>query len=713
MTLKKLPGSLRSIKEKAPLLIARISAASVHWPMRRKVRTVFGVTGLTMAALALITIGSLFAIRSSVGEVTELADINQALLRVQARSIAAQSLLKDYVIRPDEHLATEVDKTLVEALESLDDADAAAGTLDQEDALTAVRAALKATRASSAKIVNAQRTIGVQVGKELDVRGPIIAGKLRIIAEQTHGSGRHDASYAASVAQALYLEMRVNVTRYRAAPNAATAQLAKSNLLDLEDAMNILFEKLEGTPQLAVADKIIAELVAYDKAFDRVIGATKIRDREVNGILQNSGPALARNANAIVNAIDGVQGRRTLYVQAASLGAVTVAIIASAIGIGVALLAGLLVQRLITRPIAEMAEGMNRLAAGDLIIDIDGTDRKDEIGDMARAVEIFRSNAQKIDERRSATLLAERREVEREQQQAREREEERIRAEGERRTAMLALADRFETNVRSVVEAVSALAQQIETDATLVSQTVNESGRLTADVAITATQASQSSLIVANATEEMSLSIAHVAEQIGSAARIAQEASQNAAATDAVVSDLIADTETIEDVVGLIARIAGQTNLLALNATIEAARAGAAGRGFAIVASEIKNLASQTGDAAKEVAEKIARARCSSGSAASALTGIARIIGQVNDIAGSVATAMDQQATTTSQIAQSTSQAADGSQNVAQIIAQVHDGVGATGRAAQETLRAAANLNRQADTLKVSVDDFLSTVRAA
>lgn len=713
MNIASLGGPLQRASDQLTEWFGRLSAASTGWKMSRKIRLVFGATALAMATLALITISSLLVIRASVGGVTSLATANKALLRVQTRSIVAQGLLKDYVIRPDDRTAKQLTTTLSSALDALDGAHAAAETLGQVESLTAVRSALNATQASAARIVAAQNMIGTQIASQLDVHGPSIANKLRLITEQAHAAGKGSATYAASVAQARYLEMRVNVTRYVAAPNPTTAKLVKANLLDLEDATNLLFEELEGTPMLASADRAIAELVAYDKAFDRVVAATAVRNREVEHVLHDSGPLLADNADRIVRAIEGVQGSKTFYAQAAVGGAVMIVLLAASIGIAIAVFAGILMQRLVTRPIVRMAEEMGSLAAGRLGVEMAETARSDEVGDMARAVEIFRSNAREIDERRSAALAAERQEIEREQARARDREAERVRADNERRGAMLALADIFETNVRHVVDSVGALAEQIEQDARLVSKTVDHSGVLTADVTVAATRASQNSLIVANATEEMSLSIAQVAAQIGNAAQIARDAADSANATDAIVGDLVADTQSIEDIVSLIAEVARQTNLLALNATIEAARAGAAGQGFAVVASEIKQLAHQTGEAAKDVAARIGRARGTSELAANALTDIARTIGQINGIATSVASAMEQQSMTTGQIATSTSQAADGSHNVATIIAQVHDGIDATGRAAQETLDAAADLSRQAESLRLTVDDFLATVRAA
>jgi len=700
-------------RQLAAVQVERISVLSTGWRMSRKIRLVFGATAAAMATLALITMASLVAIHWSVGRVTDLAQGNQALLRVQTRTISAQGLLKDYVIRPDDRTADELLATLKASLDSLDDAHNAAEALGQSEALENVRTALKSTILSANRIVAAQKTISAEVSKELDVRGPLIAEKLRSITEKAHNGGNSAASYATGLAQARYLEMRVNVTRYMVEPNVATAKQVHQNQLDLEDATNLAFEELSGSPLLAAADKVIIDVVAYDTAFDRVVAATKIRNREVDRALNVSGPALARNVDRIVSAIDSAQGNTTLSAQAAAYGALMIVILASAAGILVTLIAGLLTQRLVTRPIAHMAEVMNGLASGDLAIEMAGLERSDEVGDMARAVEIFRANAHEVEERRAAALEAGREEIERQKAQSREREAERVRASGERRMAMLSLAANFEASVRGVVERVGAVSRQIEIEAKHVSQAVDESSFLAEDVAVAATQASHNSSIVATATEKMSASIADVTRQIGSAADIAKKASDSASATDAIVGDLIADTRSIEDVVALIAKVARQTNLLALNASIEAARAGSAGRGFAVVAAEIKNLANQAADATKDVAEKIARARGTSGLAANALTEIAQTLIDINSIASSVANSMAQQSATTGQIAESTGQAATGSQNVAHIVAQVSEGIGASGRAAQLTLSAAADLNCQAETLKLSVDDFLATIRAA
>lgn len=697
------------LRARAAERVEALSTASTGWRMNRKVGLTFGAIATAMFILGLVSVGSLAVVRSSVGGVTDLSGANQALLRVQTQAVAAEGQLKDYVIRPNDKLSAELTKTLDDAVGSLDDATKGAEAMGERQSLKAVRSALEGTRSSAGKIVAAQRTINEQVEKELLIRGPAIAQTLKSITEQSHNSGNAEASYSAAVAQAQYLEMRTNVTRYLSDSSPATAKQAKDDLLDLEDDMNVLFEKLQGSNLSGAADKVIVELVAFDKAFDKVIAATQLRNREVDRTLHVTGPALAQNADRIVRAINRVQGRATFAAQASSLTAILIVLIAAGIGIAVALFAGALTQRLIAHPITRMAERMRTLASGDLDIEISGTERSDEVGDMARAVEIFRANAREIDERRTAAIEAERRELEREHTLTREREA----IHAERRQAMLALADKFEASVRHIVESVGASAKQIESGAREVTATADESGQLTASVAAAATQASENSMVVAAASEQMSMSIAEVSKQIFDAAKVAQDAADRARSTDTIVSNLMSDTRTIEDVIALIADVARQTNLLALNATIEASRAGDAGRGFAVVASEIKTLAGRTANATEEIASKIAHTRDTTAKAASAITDVAQTIDEISGIATVVASAMEQQKITTAQIAESTNQAAQGSQNVAWNIDNVHKGVGATGRAAQEALRAADDLNQQAATLMGAVDSFLATVRAA
>jgi len=120
--------------------------------------------------------------------------------------------------------------------------------------------------------------------------------------------------------------------------------------------------------------------------------------------------------------------------------------------------------------------------------------------------------------------------------------------------------------------------------------------------------------------------------------------------------------QKIGDVVALITDIADQTNLLALNATIEAARAGDAGKGFAGVASEVKNLANQTAKATEEISIHITGIQQSSQESVTAIDGIGSTIGNINEVASAIAAAVEEQGAATQEIARDVEQAARGQQ---------------------------------------------------
>src|SRR5205814_6572324 len=121
----------------------------------------------------------------------------------------------------------------------------------------------------------------------------------------------------------------------------------------------------------------------------------------------------------------------------------------------------------------------------------------------------------------------------------------------------------------------------------------------------------------------------------------AAEAVRQAQKTDARIAELSAAASRIGDVVKLITAIAEQTNLLALNATIEAARAGEAGRGFAVVASEVKALATQTAKATDEIGTQIAAMQTATQDSVGAIKEIGGTIGRIAEIAATMAAAVE------------------------------------------------------------------------
>ena len=360
------------------------------------------------------------------------------------------------------------------------------------------------------------------------------------------------------------------------------------------------------------------------------------------------------------------------------------------------------ISRSVSEPLARMSAILERLTSQDYSVDIDESQRSDEIGALARAAMALRETG------------LEKAQLEASEAQLRERETESSqRAEAQRRAALAATADDFEKSVMDVVNTVAAIANQIETGSEETSAAAERSRTISSSVAAAAGQASGNVQAMAAATRQMSKSIAEVAQQVSQSSSIAQRAVDKAQDTDEIVSGLAESAQKIGEVIGLIQSVAGQTNLLALNATIEAARAGEAGRGFAVVAGEIKNLAGQTASATAAITDQIMSMQQVSSEAAEAIAHIRGTNVELNHILSSVAAAVEEQAMATQQISESTVEVAAGTDNVAQSIAEVREGAKATEVAARDGLSAASELARQANGLKGEVERFLRDVRAA
>jgi len=354
-----------------------------------------------------------------------------------------------------------------------------------------------------------------------------------------------------------------------------------------------------------------------------------------------------------------------------------------------------LIARAVSRQVCGMTDVMTRLAGGDLGVDIPGGDKSNEMGRMARAVAIFRDNA------------AERRRLEAIQ------ETEKARAEAERRRAMRDLAAEFERRVGGIVGTVSSAATELEAAAQTLSASAEEASAQSTAVAGASEEATANVQSVAAATEELSTTVGEVGRQVERSAEIAAKASSEADATRSQVDGLSSAAEHIGSIVQLIQEIAAKTNLLALNATIEAARAGEAGRGFAIVAQEVKGLATQTADATAEIGSQVQAIQSSTKFATDAISAIGRTIGEMNGIAGAIAAAVEEQGATTREIARNLGQAARGAADVTSNIAGVSTAAESSSAASAQVLAAAGELSHQANALRGAVDTFLADIRAA
>jgi methyl-accepting chemotaxis protein len=384
----------------------------------------------------------------------------------------------------------------------------------------------------------------------------------------------------------------------------------------------------------------------------------------------------------------------------------------------VTLLFAALMNRGVVRPLKALTAGMRRLADGDFDIVLPGLGRGDEIGAVAAAVEAFKIKAREK-ARREAEAEEARAHAEQEaRHSAAEREALHQRQLVEqagiaRKAEMRRLADEFEAAVGGVVEAVSSAATELEAAAGTLSDTARSTQDLTASVAEASHEASANVQSVASAAEEMSSSVAEIGRHVETSGRITDEAVTQAHATDGRIGELSSAASRIGDVVKLITAIAEQTNLLALNATIEAARAGEAGRGFAVVASEVKALAGQTAKATEEIGTHISGMQTATADSVAAIKEIAGTIARVSEIAGSIAAAVEEQGAATAEIARNANEAHKGTAEVAGKVAAVERGATETGAASTQVLSSAASLARESSRLRLEVDKFLASVRAA
>ncbi len=394
------------------------------------------------------------------------------------------------------------------------------------------------------------------------------------------------------------------------------------------------------------------------------------------------------------------------------------------ITIGVGAAAIWFVLKRIVGPILGLTRTMKRLTENDLEVEVRGTDRGDEIGDMARSVQVFKDNALekiRLEQEQKESEERQRREREEAEQREREKEEARRKREQEqeeaqrqqRREEMLALADKFESSVMEVVEAVSSAAGEMETAAQTMSETAEDTTRKSSTVASTAEQANSSLQMVASAAEELSASVREIAEQTNTSSTSAKDAVQRTEKASGDIRELVDAAQRIGDVVNLINDIAEQTNLLALNATIEAARAGEAGKGFAVVASEVKSLANQTAKATSEISGQIAGMQGATDKAVDAIEAIQKIITEIDSTAVSIASSVEEQDASTQEIARNVSEVSGGAQEISREMQVLNEEAASTGKSAGQVLDAARNMTRQSGDLRQQVEDFLSSIRSA
>ncbi|OKH88912.1 methyl-accepting chemotaxis protein [Thalassospira sp. TSL5-1] len=457
-----------------------------------------------------------------------------------------------------------------------------------------------------------------------------------------------------------------------------------------------LLEKADlSTEQRVILEQSRQVFYEYRQAFDLILRDEQQIIALVDGEMAQAAQEIVAYAEALLHDFQQIEHAILAETTDTIATTMTEIIIAGLVGVVLGIAIALILGVRLSRPVMKIADIMHRLAANDFDVVIPATRQKDEIGSMARSVEVFREN----------TLRARALEQKAEEQERRNAEE--------RREMMRRTAENFDQNVGEILHIVAAASTELQSTSASMLGLVNQAGSQSTTVASATEEASANVSSVAAATEQLNVSINEINRQVALSTAVMHDAVDQASNSQLTMEELSAAAEGIASVLELITDIAEQTNLLALNATIEAARAGEMGKGFAVVASEVKSLASETAKATKEITEQIANVQKKTGDAVEMVSAVRKSVGKMEGISSSIAAAIEEQNVATKEIAYNISQAAEGTRVVSESIGNVNEAVGEVGAASEAVQVATESLSRNFASLQQATRKFVSVIQAA
>jgi methyl-accepting chemotaxis protein/CHASE3 domain sensor protein len=606
---------------------------------------------------------------------------------------AYQQAARYYIVTGDESDATNALAAEGDLRDAIEKAAREMKDPSRREAIAALSQKFEKFTKVFGQVLDLKRDNFRHAANDLQRGGSMLRQKLEDLADTATLADLASLQNGAKEAGTQFVAAAANVNMFVTRSDNLTANGADSRLKMIDTTLTSLH-----TDDAGIKKKIMAitdQLGVYRKAFTAIVeNAKKIEGlvKEMSSVTE----AITKDAETIK--ISSTADERRIQGETESLVSSTQQFVLM-LTIGVTILGALLALLIgsgISGPIVALCKSMRELATGNFDAVLPRLGRKDEIGQMASAVEEFKMQAIAKAERDAA-----------------EQDEKNRATASVRRAELIRFADDFESAVGVIVGNVSTSATQLESAAGTLTRTAETTQNLSATVAGASEEASSNVQSVASATEELSASVEEIGRQVRESSRIAEGAVTQAQETDTRIGKLSKAAQQIGDVVKLINAIAEQTNLLALNATIEAARAGEAGRGFAVVASEVKSLASQTAKATDEISSHILGMQQATQESVVAIKGIGEIIGRVSQIASRIAASVEQQSSATQEIARNVQSVAASTQDVAGNIVEVNRGATETGVASGDVLNSAQTLSTESARLRQELDRFMANVRAA